>query len=242
MYYHRASATAHQEMKLENSFTVRSPLESTWEALLDIERVASCLPGAAIEGVDGDGTFRGRMTLKLGPMTVDYRGTAVIQDVDDDTHTAAIMVRAQESNGSGGASAVIENRAEETTGGTQVSVVTDLQVTGRVAQFGRGIMEDVAHSMMQQFAQRLERELEGGAAADGSLPPASAGPAADGEPAAAGPVGEVEGTLDLGAVLLRSELPRRIGLGLAVGLALLALLRGLHPGRRQITFNVNLRR
>ena len=84
-------------MKLENSFTVEAPVDKTWETLLDIERVARCLPGAKVEPGEDEDVYRGAMKVKLGPMTVDYRGTARLQDVDEDTHTASIAVQARES-------------------------------------------------------------------------------------------------------------------------------------------------
>ena len=102
-------------MKLENSFTVAAPIDQTWDTLLDIERVATCLPGAQIEPRAEDGVYRGAMKMKLGPMTVDYRGTARLQDVDEDTHTASIAVQAREAKGQGTAAAVIRNQLEAQT-------------------------------------------------------------------------------------------------------------------------------
>src|SRR5687767_271896 len=107
-------------MKLENTFTVAAPLERTWATLLDIERVAGCLPGATIEPAHDDGVFRGAMKIKLGPMVVDYRGTARLQDVDEDTHTASIAVQAREARGPGTAAAVISNRLEPENGRTRI--------------------------------------------------------------------------------------------------------------------------
>jgi uncharacterized protein len=232
-------------MKLENSFSVDAPLDQTWSTLLDIERVATCLPGARIEPGDEDGVFRGAMKVKLGPMTVDYRGTARLQDVDEDTHTASIAVQAREAKGSGTAAAVIENRLEPQNGSTRVIAVTDLKITGRQAQFGRGIMEDVANSMMGQFAKRLEQEIQsGGAAAE---PATEAAPKAEREPApaAAEPRREEpqeEEALDLGNVLASSGAVRYAGAG-AVALLLAGLLALLLRGRRrQFTLNVNLGR
>ena len=94
-------------MQLENEFTVTAPLDQTWETLLDIERVATCLPGATIEPSEDDGVYRGAMKMKLGPMNVSYQGTARLQDVDEDTHTASIAVQAREAKGQGTAAAVI---------------------------------------------------------------------------------------------------------------------------------------
>lgn len=229
-------------MKLENEFTVTAPLEDTWRTLLDIERVATCLPGAKIEPGDDDGVYRGAMKMKLGPMTVDYRGTARLQDVDEDTHTASIVVQAREAKGQGTAAAVIRNHLESQNGKTRVVATTDLQITGRQAQFGRGIMQDVAGTMMGQFASRLERELQSGAPpkADGAsadraaaMPP----PATEAEPKAA------EEALDVGHVLAQSGVLRYAGAVGVVFLVLLAIaaLFARRP-RRRLRFELDLGR
>jgi uncharacterized protein len=232
-------------MKLENSFTVAAPIAETWETLLDIERVAKCLPGAQIEPGDEDGVYRGAMKVKLGPMTVDYRGTARLQDVDEDTHTASIAVQAREAKGQGTAAAVIRNQLESENGGTRVVAVTDLKITGRQAQFGRGIMEDVATTMMGEFAKRLESEIGSGRA--------TPKPASDGAAAAAAPTPDAGETqdrgrqeepeaLDLGNVLASTPMVRYAGIA-GVALLVLLVLSALRRGRkRQLTFNVNLNR
>ena len=103
-------------MKLENEFSVAASIEDTWGTLLDIERVATCLPGATIEPGDEDGVYHGAMKMKLGPMNVQYKGTAKLQDVDEDTHTASIAVQAREAKGQGTAAAVISNHLEQVNG------------------------------------------------------------------------------------------------------------------------------
>jgi carbon monoxide dehydrogenase subunit G len=221
-------------MKLENSFTVAAPIAETWETLLDIERVARCLPGAQIEPGDEDGVYRGAMKVKLGPMTVDYRGTARLQDVDEDTHTASIAVQAREAKGQGTAAAVIRNQLEPQNGGTRVVAVTDLKITGRQAQFGRGIMEDVATTMMGEFAKRLESEI-------GSGTPSREATAEGAAPAAASTQEEPE-ALDLGNVLARTPMVRYAGIGGAALLVLIALAALLRGHKRQHTFNLNLHR
>jgi carbon monoxide dehydrogenase subunit G len=232
-------------MKLENSFTVAAPIAETWETLLDIERVAKCLPGAQIEPGDEDGVYRGAMKVKLGPMTVDYRGTARLQDVDEDTHTASIAVQAREAKGQGTAAAVIRNQLEAQNGGTRVVAVTDLKITGRQAQFGRGIMEDVASTMMGEFAKRLESEIGSGSAAgkpagDGAATAAAPGPEA-GQAQDRGRQEEPE-ALDVGNVLASTPTVRYAGIA-GLALLLVLVLLGLRRGRkRQLTFNVNLNR
>jgi carbon monoxide dehydrogenase subunit G len=146
-------------MKLRNEFTVQAPREQAWPVLLDIPRVAACLPGAELEAPQGDGVYRGRMKVKLGPITTTYEGTITLRDVDEDAHTASIEVRARELKGQGAATATITNRLERSATGTRVQVETDLSVTGRPAQLGRGLLEEVASSMLQDFATQIEREL-----------------------------------------------------------------------------------
>jgi carbon monoxide dehydrogenase subunit G len=229
-------------MKLENSFSVAAPLDRTWQTLLDIERVATCLPGARIEPSDEDGVYRGAMKVKLGPMTVDYRGTAKLQDVDEDTHTASIAVQARDAKGQGTAAAVIENHLEQVNGKTQVTAVTDLKITGRQAQFGRGIMEDVANAMMGEFAKRLEEEIQRGGA-EAAEPAAEAKPAAAEQPREA-PRPEREAAdevLDVGNVLAKTGLVKNAGAAAVVLLLLglvVAALRGKR--RRSVTLTVNL--
>jgi carbon monoxide dehydrogenase subunit G len=143
-------------MKLRSEFIVSAPLEQAWQTLLDVPRVASALPGATIEP-GGDGEYRGTMKVKIGPVSAEYAGTAQIQDVDEDAHVASFRVQGSGSQGT--ASATITSSVDEVEGGTRVVVETDLQVTGRAAAFGRGLMEDVSERMLAEFARRLEAEI-----------------------------------------------------------------------------------
>ncbi|MQA73393.1 MAG: carbon monoxide dehydrogenase [Solirubrobacterales bacterium] len=232
-------------MKLENSFTVTAPIDQTWQTLLDIERVASCLPGAKIEPSEDDGVYRGAMKVKLGPMTVDYRGTARFQDVDEDTHTASIAVQAREAKGQGTAAAVIRNQLEPADGGTKVVAITDLKITGRQAQFGRGIMEDVASTMMGEFAKRLEGEIQSGSATEKpTTAPADESRAAAPPPPQAERADAADETeaLDLGNVLARTQIARYGAIAAGALLVLLAVAALLRGRRRQLTVNLNLRR
>jgi uncharacterized protein len=200
-------------MRLSNEFTVAAPLERTWETLLDVESVAACLPGASIEPVGEDGMYRGSMRVKVGPVTMAYSGTVRLADVDADQHVASFDARAKETKGAGTAAAIIRNRLEPAGDGTHVVVETDLNVTGRAAQFGRGLMEDVASKMLADFAGRLEQLVLEGA-------PAAQAPVATEPGAPAAPAPEPEETsLDVGGVLLRGYRGQ-----LAVGGGLLALL------------------
>jgi carbon monoxide dehydrogenase subunit G len=184
-------------LKLENTFVVAAPIEPTWRSLLDLPGVAGCLPGATIEPGDEEATFQGSMRVRLGPVTMDYRGVARIAELDEASRTAVLTVQGRETRGQGSASATITNRLAEEDGGTRVTVETELSVTGRPAQFGRGIMQDVASSMLAEFARCLSEKIsreEGGSAAQPAAEPAPA--AASGErPQALDVTGAVGGVL-----------------------------------------------
>ncbi len=147
-------------MKLENDFTVPASIDEAWAFLLDVPRVAPCLPGATVEPeTDEDGTYKGAMKLKIGPITAQYKGTVKIQSADEATHTVAMRAQAKDARGQGSASATITSTMEETAEGTKVSVVTDMRVTGPAAQFGRGVMQDVSAKLMGRFADCLADKL-----------------------------------------------------------------------------------
>ena len=188
-------------MKLRNEFEVGAPLERTWDTLQDVARIARALPGATIEPEAEGGAWRGRMKVKLGPVTTEYTGTARIQDADEDDRVVSYRVEGREVRGQGSAAATITARLAQADGRTQVVVETDMQITGRQAQLGRGLMEDVAGAVLGQFAGRLEAELRG-------------------EPA---PVG-ADAALDVSAAV-RGPLLERAGLVLA------GLLAGVALGR-----------
>jgi len=147
-------------MKLEQSFEVAAPIDQVWHALNDLERVAPCLPGAAITDHDDDGTYHGTFQVKLGPTTASYRGTIKIESADESTHTATLKARGTDKRGQGGANATIVNTLSEHDGGTKVEAVTDFTITGRLARFGRGgMMEDISNRLMRDFATCLSSRL-----------------------------------------------------------------------------------
>src|ERR671916_3018962 len=172
-------------MKLEQSFEVDAPIEQVWAALIDLEKVAPCLPGAAITGHDEEGTYRGEFQVKLGPTTAAYRGTIRIESADADSHTATLAARGTDKRGQGGASATIVNALHPTDGGgTRVDAVTDFTITGRLASFGRGgMIKDISNRLLRDFPgclqQRLAAEPAGAMTADEAA--ASAGAAATAE-------------------------------------------------------------
>ncbi|MFI6320700.1 SRPBCC family protein [Nonomuraea sp. NPDC050556] len=146
-------------MRFEHEFSVPVPVEQAWAALLDVERVAPCLPGATLDIVEGD-EFTGRMKVKVGPITVTYRGTAGFEDVDKDTYSLKLKASGREARGSGTAEATVAAAlAAEDDGGTRVRVETTFNVTGRPAQFGRGVMFEVGGKLIDRFAVNLAELL-----------------------------------------------------------------------------------
>ncbi|MDX2851776.1 SRPBCC family protein [Actinacidiphila glaucinigra] len=145
-------------MELHHEFGVPVPVADAWRALLDIERVAPCMPGATVEEYDGE-TVRGTVKVKVGPVTVTYRGTAVFEERDGTAHRVVLAARGKEVRGQGTARATVTGTLTEKDGTTVVSVTTDLAVTGRPAQFGRGVMAEVGDRIIGQFADCLAGRL-----------------------------------------------------------------------------------
>jgi uncharacterized protein len=171
-------------MKLENEFTVPAPVSAAWGVLLDVERVAPCLPGATIDGAEGD-AYTGTMKIKIGPITTSYKGTVKIEEADEAAHRAVMRASARDSRGQGTAAATITSTMQEVEGGTRVHVETDMRVTGPAAQFGRGVMQDVSAKLMGRFADCLAAEIAGAGATAGQAPAETASPAPDGARVAA---------------------------------------------------------
>lgn len=145
-------------MRFEHEFTVPVPIEQAWAALLDVERVAPCLPGATLDIVEGE-EFTGRMKVKVGPITVTYRGTARFEDVDKDAYTLTLQASGKEARGSGTASASVTARLTPAGDATAVRVESSFNVTGRPAQFGRGVMAEVGGKLIDRFAENLAELL-----------------------------------------------------------------------------------
>jgi len=149
-------------MELTNDFRVAMPVEQAWSVLTDLERIAPCMPGAQLQEVEGD-LHRGVVKIKVGPITAQYKGQAVFVDRDAEGRIAVLRAEGRETRGQGHASATITASLAADGDGTAVSVVTDLTVTGRVAQFGRGVLADVSAKLLDQFVESLEQMV----AADG---------------------------------------------------------------------------
>jgi carbon monoxide dehydrogenase subunit G len=141
-------------VELNNDFEVSAPVDLVWSVLTDVERIAPCLPGAQLLEIEGD-EFRGVVKIKVGPITAQYKGAASFVERDDAGYRAVLRAEGRDTRGAGNAAADITAELEATEVGTKVTVTTDLTVTGKVAQFGRGVMADVSKKLMGQFADNL---------------------------------------------------------------------------------------
>jgi carbon monoxide dehydrogenase subunit G len=153
-------------VKLEQSFEVAAPVERVWKALIDVEQVAPCLPGATVTGRNEDGSYAGSFTVKIGPTTASYTGRLEMESVDEASHTATMSAQGSDKRGQGGATAKIVSTLEALDDArTKVEVDTDYHITGRLARFGRGgMIEDISERLLKEFASRLAMSLEGGEA------------------------------------------------------------------------------
>lgn len=145
-------------MEIQNEFTVNVPIERVWAVLTDLEIVALCLPGAVLTGRESD-TYVGKVKVKVGPVVSEYAGTAVLVEKDDEHHRAVIEAQGRNSGGAGGASARIVETLRPDGEKTVVSVITDLSITGKIAQFGKSAIAEVSEKLMGQFVQALESKL-----------------------------------------------------------------------------------
>jgi uncharacterized protein len=210
-------------MKLEHRFTVPAPVPDVWAALLDPEKVAPCLPGATLTGVDGR-EFTGTVKVKLGPVTLLYKGTGQFTSVDERVHAAVLRASGKDTRGNGTASATVSMALTPAAAGTEVSVVTDLNITGRPAQLGRGLISEVSARIVDEFAQCLATRLAPAEAEEVTATETAARPHLRAVP------DEPREPLDLldtaGAPLLKRVLP--VVAGLLVLALLVRRLRGRH--------------
>src|SRR5512146_3007643 len=159
-------------IELDNSFTVPVPPEQAWDVLLDVERIAPCMPGASVLSISDDGNeIAGQVKVKLGPLSLTYKGTAKFTDKDQANHAIAIEASGKETRGAGTASAHVQASLKPDGAGTVVSIHTSLNVTGRPAQFGRSLLPEVSGKLIAQFASNLEALIS----ADIAAPETAAG-------------------------------------------------------------------
>jgi carbon monoxide dehydrogenase subunit G len=210
-------------MELVNEFRVPVPVDKAWTVLTNVERIAPCIPGAQLLSVDGD-AFTGAVKVKVGPITVQYRGNAEFKEKDHDAHRAVIKAVGKETRGQGNAAALVTAELKDEGDSTTCVLTTDLTISGKAAQFGRGVLADVATKLIGQFAERLEADLTGDGTAPASTTPAAA-------PAAAAATTEEAASLDLFSVVA-APLAKR-ALPVAAGLAAGVLLGSLLSGRRK---------
>jgi carbon monoxide dehydrogenase subunit G len=149
-------------VELNNEFRVAVPAAKTWEVLTDVERVAPCLPGATLLSVDGD-QFTGAVKVKVGPITVAYKGEAAFVEKDAAAQRVVLKANGKETRGNGNAAAVVTAQLKDEGDSTNVVITTDLTISGKAAQFGRGVLADVAGNLIGQFARALETDILGGA-------------------------------------------------------------------------------
>ena len=193
-------------MRFEQSFFVQAPPDRVWAFLTDPRRAASALPGAAVTELIDDKSFAGTMTVKVGPVKTRYKGKGTFEKLDVSSYTAEMVGSAQDVKGRGGADMTMTSRLVARDDGTEVSIVSDVVVTGILAQFGRGLIQDVSDQLFKKFTERARAELEQEAAAAGSGPEAGAAepPAAPNNPDATQALDAVSlGTAVAGNVLRR---------------------------------------
>jgi carbon monoxide dehydrogenase subunit G len=225
-------------MEFDNTFTVEAPIDEVWKAMLDVERVAPCMPGAKVLEQTGDNAYKVAIKVKLGPVSMTYTGNVEVAEADDAAHRAIMKARAKEARGQGTADATVELRLTEQNGTTQGAMHSDVAISGRAAAMGRGMIGDVSAKMIDTFAENLAAMLSGpeeeavavaASEAAPSEPEAAPRPTRPApEPAAAAtdeglPIGSIVGSVVTG----RLQDPRAL-----VGTLLAVLVIGWLLGRR----------
>ena len=225
-------------MKIDNEFIVSAPIEQAWAVLTDLEGIAPCMPGAVLTGRDGD-AFKGKVKIKVGPLTSEYAGVASFVAKDDATHHAVIDAKGKDSRGAGNANALITADLVAQGDQTLVTVSTDLKITGKIAQFGSGMIQEVSKKLLGQFVVCLETKLAAPAASDPTpaatpVPaprPAPAPSTASAPPAAPAPVAESTAATSTAAepealdvfALSRGAIAKRLG-PLVAGVVVVAVI------------------
>jgi len=199
-------------IELDNSFTVPVPPEQAWHVLLDVERIAPCMPGASVTSVEGD-EVAGQVKVKLGPLSLSYKGTAKFTEKDQASHSITIEASGKETRGAGTASATVHAglKPADTEGQTLVSIHTSLNVTGRPAQFGRSLLPEVSGKLISQFAANLEALIEADAAGETASAATAEGGAQSGSAETAVALPQQEDSLNLiklvGGPVLKRVIP-----------------------------------
>jgi uncharacterized protein len=161
------------DVLIENEFEVPAPIDQVWQYVLDVERVAPCMPGGELTEVVDERTWKGRVTMKLGPVSLAFAGTVTMTERDDETHRVVLKASGMEQRGKGAATALVTSWLEPSAEGTRVRISQDITISGPVAQYSRGMMGDVSARLTRQFADCLKANME----AEGVAAPATeAGP------------------------------------------------------------------
>jgi uncharacterized protein len=210
-------------MEFENTFVVDAPVEEVWGLLLDVERIAPCMPGAQVLEQTGDDAYKVAVKVKLGPMTMNYKGDVEIVEKDDGSHQATMRAKAKEARGQGTASANMKMALRPTGDGTEASILTEMQMSGKAAAMGQGVIKDVAATLTDTFAQNVAKLVATPAEAEsgsGAVPPPP-------------PAMEEAPSLDAGKIAAsvasqRARDPRTVAF-----VVLLVLLIGIAIGRRR---------
>jgi carbon monoxide dehydrogenase subunit G len=185
---------------IENDITVQAPTDEVWEFLNDPERVAPCMPGAELTEVIDDEHYKGKVSIKMGPVSLSFNGDVAIEERDDAAKRMVMKAKGSEGKGKGQATATVISQLQESGSGTKMHITQDIDVSGALAQFGRGMIADVTESLMGDFAASIEAELAGGG--DG------AAPAAAKKKAQAGGGGKALGGFKLGIMAVKSFVRR----------------------------------
>ena len=229
-------------IEFDHSFTVPVPPEQAWDVLLDVQTIAPCMPGASVDEVDGD-VVNGRMRIKVGPVSLTYRGTAKFTERNPDTRTLALEASGKETRGAGTASADVLATLVPDPAGTLVNIHTSMNVTGRPAQFGRGVMVEVGGKLVDQFAVNLAKLLAGeqaGGASPAAGTSASVADTGNGAPAtpavatvpAAAAESEQEDSLNLIKLVGPAVLKRALPIIAVAGAAVIGTLIWRRRGRK----------
>ena len=158
-------------MELVQEFVVPRPIDTAWDVLTDVERIAPCMPGAQLTEVEGE-TYRGVVKVKVGPVLANFSGQAHFRELDREAYRAVLEARGKEARGQGLASAVVTAQLTDEGGQTRVNVVTELTITGRLAQFGRGAMAEISAKLLGQFVDCVESTVLKDEGAPAAAPPA----------------------------------------------------------------------
>ncbi len=226
-------------MKLSNSFSIARPPGEVYDAFLDIERVATCMPGSRMLGQPEPGTYEGEVKVKVGPLGVAYTGQFTVLDADKDALRLTMRAKGREQRGAGNADAHIVAQLSEQDGGALVQIDTDLSIRGKVAQFGRGVIGEVTDGIMQTFAQNVETMLTSGGPSAAPVASASA-PAAEpaAEPAAvpaagfAGSAAGSDNSLDAWSLIVRPMLQKHAGSLATIAISTIGAYFGARAGAR----------